>query len=86
MKNTQKYIQENKEKFLNELLDLLRIPSISADPSYINNVSKNALKYIAFNDSLKLKELNFRDKFAQMQFETKEIKQTDFEEIWMKII
>lgn len=40
-----------------------------------NNVSKNALKYIAVNDSLQLKERNFRDKFAQMQFETKEINQ-----------
>lgn len=42
MKNTQKYIQENKEKFLNELLDLLRIPSISADPSFTKNVTKCA--------------------------------------------
>ncbi|WP_295333653.1 sensor histidine kinase [Flavobacterium sp.] len=40
-----------------------------------NNVSKNALKYIAVSDSLQLKERNFRDKFAQMQFETEEINQ-----------
>ena len=40
-----------------------------------NNVSKNALKYITVSDSLQLKERNFRDKFAQMQFETEEINQ-----------
>lgn len=42
MNNTQKYIQENKEKFLNELLDLLRIPSISADPVYASSVKQTA--------------------------------------------
>lgn len=42
MKQTQTYIQENKEKFLNELLDLLRIPSISADPAYAGDVKKAA--------------------------------------------
>ncbi len=30
----QTYIQENKERFLSELLDLLRIPSVSADSKY----------------------------------------------------
>lgn len=42
MKNTQAYIQENKENFLNELLDLLRVPSISADPAYADDVKKTA--------------------------------------------
>ena len=42
MKQTQTYIQENKEKFLNELFDLLRIPSISADPAYAGDVKKAA--------------------------------------------
>lgn len=32
------YIQENKERFLNELFDLLRIPSVSADPKFKNDV------------------------------------------------
>ncbi len=36
------YIQENKEKFLNELLDLLRIPSVSADPEFKESVVKAA--------------------------------------------
>ncbi|MGC6434594.1 MAG: dipeptidase [Crocinitomicaceae bacterium] len=38
MEATQNYITTNKEKFLNELIDLLKIPSISADPSYSKEV------------------------------------------------
>ncbi|QCX52354.1 dipeptidase [Elizabethkingia sp. JS20170427COW] len=38
MSETQHYIQENKQKFLDELFDLLRIPSISADPTYEKEV------------------------------------------------
>ena len=36
------YIEANKDRFLNELLDLLRIPSVSADPKYKNDVLKTA--------------------------------------------
>jgi len=36
------YIQENQEKFLNELLDLLKIPSVSADPKFKGDVLKAA--------------------------------------------
>ena len=36
------YITENKDRFLNELLDLLKIPSVSADPSYAADVHKTA--------------------------------------------
>ena len=36
------YINENKERFLEELKDLLRIPSISADSAYKNDVLKTA--------------------------------------------
>jgi acetylornithine deacetylase/succinyl-diaminopimelate desuccinylase-like protein len=36
------YIQENKERFLSELLDLLRIPSVSADSKYKEDVRKAA--------------------------------------------
>jgi len=36
------YITANKDRFLNELLDLLRIPSVSADPKYKNDVLKTA--------------------------------------------
>ncbi|HCY45611.1 MAG TPA: peptidase dimerization domain protein, partial [Flavobacteriales bacterium] len=36
------YIEKNKDKFLEELLDLLRIPSVSADPAYAKDVVKTA--------------------------------------------
>lgn len=36
------FIEENKERFLNELMDLLRIPSISADSAYKDDVLKTA--------------------------------------------
>lgn len=36
------YISSNKDRFLNELLDLLKIPSISADPKYKGDVEKTA--------------------------------------------
>jgi len=40
------YIQENKDRFINELLDLLRIPSISADVTYKPEILR-AASYIA---------------------------------------
>jgi len=42
MKTIQDYIKENKERFLNELIELLKIPSISADSAYKNDVLKTA--------------------------------------------
>ncbi len=42
----QTYLQENKDRFLNELLDLLKIPSISADLKYADDV-RNAAEFIA---------------------------------------
>ncbi|AFM06088.1 acetylornithine deacetylase/succinyldiaminopimelate desuccinylase-like deacylase [Bernardetia litoralis DSM 6794] len=36
--NTHDYIEKNKERFLEELKDLLRIPSVSADPKYKEDV------------------------------------------------
>jgi len=36
------YIEKNKERFLEELFELLRIPSVSADPTYKNDVIKTA--------------------------------------------
>ena len=44
MENTQHFIQKHKEQFLNELIDLLKIPSISADPAYAQNVHDCAQK------------------------------------------
>jgi acetylornithine deacetylase/succinyl-diaminopimelate desuccinylase-like protein len=36
------YISENKDRFLNELLDMLRIPSVSADPKFKQDVLRTA--------------------------------------------
>lgn len=36
------YIDQNKDRFLNELLDLLRIPSVSADSAFKNDVLRAA--------------------------------------------
>src|SRR6056297_1849707 len=42
MEKTKDYIESNKDKFLNELVDLLRIPSVSTDASYKDDVLKAA--------------------------------------------
>jgi len=36
------YIEANKDRFINELFDLLRIPSVSADPKYKEDVFRTA--------------------------------------------
>ena len=36
------YIEQNKDRFLSELLDLLRIPSVSADPKFKNDMRRCA--------------------------------------------
>ncbi|MFT4645308.1 MAG: acetylornithine deacetylase/succinyl-diaminopimelate desuccinylase-like protein [Planctomycetota bacterium] len=42
----EKYLQENKDRFLEELIELLKIPSVSADPSFAKDV-RNAAEFIA---------------------------------------
>lgn len=42
MSDQKKYIEENKDRFLEELKELLRIPSISADSAYKDQVMKTA--------------------------------------------
>ena len=42
MQSIQSYISDNKDRFLNELIDLLKIPSISADSEYKDDVLKTA--------------------------------------------
>jgi acetylornithine deacetylase/succinyl-diaminopimelate desuccinylase-like protein len=42
MQTIQSYISNNKNRFINELMDLLKIPSISADSAYKNEVLKTA--------------------------------------------
>jgi acetylornithine deacetylase/succinyl-diaminopimelate desuccinylase-like protein len=42
MNPVDQYIESHKDRFLNELLDLLRIPSVSADPKYKGDVARCA--------------------------------------------
>jgi len=42
MKNTKSYIDAHKDRFLDELIELLKIPSVSADSAYKNDVLKTA--------------------------------------------
>ena len=42
MQDAQNYIQQHKQRFLDELIELLKIPSISADSAYKDSVIKTA--------------------------------------------
>ena len=42
MKEVSEYIQANKDRFLNELIELLKIPSVSADSTYKGEVMNAA--------------------------------------------
>ncbi len=42
MQNIQKYITENKQRFLDELIELLKIPSVSADSAFSQDVLDTA--------------------------------------------
>lgn len=42
MSAVQDYIASNKDRFLEELIELLKIPSVSADPAFANDVKKTA--------------------------------------------
>ena len=42
MKSAKPYIEEHKQRFLDELIELLKIPSISADPAYKNDVIRTS--------------------------------------------
>lgn len=48
MEETKKYIQDNKEHFLKELFEIIRIPSVSADPNHKEDVLK-AANWVADN-------------------------------------
>ena len=43
MQKVQDYIKANKDRFLEELMELLRIPSVSADPAYKDDVGQTAI-------------------------------------------
>jgi len=42
VKNFKNYIEENKNRFINELFELLRIPSVSAKPEHDRDVRSAA--------------------------------------------
>jgi acetylornithine deacetylase/succinyl-diaminopimelate desuccinylase-like protein len=42
MSNIKTYVNDNKDRFINELIDLLKIPSVSADPKYAADVRRCA--------------------------------------------
>ena len=42
MKNVQEYIAQHKDRFINELVELLKIPSVSADAAYKKDVLNTA--------------------------------------------
>ncbi|MDG1849705.1 MAG: dipeptidase [Flavobacteriales bacterium] len=42
MENIKAYIEQHKDRFIDELIQLLKIPSISADPKYKNDVLKTS--------------------------------------------
>jgi acetylornithine deacetylase/succinyl-diaminopimelate desuccinylase-like protein len=46
MQNIKDYVEQNKQRFLEELFELLRFPSVSADPKYAGDV-KRAAAYVA---------------------------------------
>ncbi len=48
MEHTQEFLQKNKERQLNELIELLRIPTVSADSAFKNDVLKGAEKVAEF--------------------------------------
>lgn len=42
MDNIKHYVQQNKERFIEELIELLKIPSVSADSAYSQDVINTA--------------------------------------------
>jgi hypothetical protein len=42
MDNIKSYVQQHKDRFINELIELLKIPSVSADPAYSQDVIDTA--------------------------------------------
>jgi acetylornithine deacetylase/succinyl-diaminopimelate desuccinylase-like protein len=54
---TTKYLEENKDRFLNELIELLRFKSVSADPAYKTDVRETAEFLIQHMNDLGLEDV-----------------------------
>jgi acetylornithine deacetylase/succinyl-diaminopimelate desuccinylase-like protein len=48
MEKAKKYIKENRQRFLDELFELIRIPSISSDSTHKDDMVKTAEKIKSF--------------------------------------
>ena len=53
MKSAKTYITEHKQRFLDELIELLKIPSISADSAYKGDVIKTDTLHKSVNEFMK---------------------------------
>ena len=63
MQDPKNYIAQNKERFLNELIELLKIPSVSADPAFSLDVlnTSEAVKTALLNAGCDLAEIHETD-------------------------
>lgn len=63
MKDPKDYIVQNKERFLNELIELLKIPSVSADPAFSQDVlnTSEAVKIALLEAGCDLAEIHETD-------------------------
>ena len=71
MKQTHTFIQANKERFLNEIIDLLKIPSISADKAYSKDtitLQQIGRKLTKINVFEKLDQSNVLNRSISLQF------------------
>ncbi len=79
------YVQQNKERFINELIDLLKIPSVSADSAYSQDVLNTADKVKEFLETERLSRIKqledldetFRLKAEEIMSEAEAIKNLD---------
>ena len=62
MEHIKKYINENQSRFIDELIEILKIPSISADPKY-----KNDVLYCADVESFLKNQVQIILKFVRLQ-------------------
>jgi hypothetical protein len=64
MENIKSYVQENKDRFIKELIELLKIPSVSADTAYSQDVidTSEAVKVsLEKQDAILLKSVRLTD-------------------------